>query len=87
MLSNYTQSTHTAEVYRVGSSREIEFADALNGYMTSYVADHRRRLQRPLGALGLRIAERLLAALIIGALRWLGSAMSGGTLPRSGVTQ
>jgi hypothetical protein len=57
MLSDDTQSAPTLVNGGLSFPRDVEFAQALDRYMTSYTAEQRRRLQRPM--LG-RILRRLI---------------------------
>jgi hypothetical protein len=47
MLSHETESAVTKAETPLCSPRQIEFAQALDRYMASYVLAHRRLLQRP----------------------------------------
>jgi hypothetical protein len=86
MFSDDTQSTPTPMITGLSSAREVEFAQTLDRYMTSYIAEQRRRLRRPRPSGLLRRLMLQLAALSTDALERLGSAMSGGgKLPPVGV--
>jgi hypothetical protein len=78
MLFDDTQSAPTPVNGGLSFPRDIEFAQALDRYMTSYIAEQRRRLQRPRQSGLLRRLTQQLAALPSDALERLGSAMSGG---------
>lgn len=74
MLSDETQSAATTVNAGVNLPREVEFAQALDRYMTGYIAEQQRRLQRPrLNGPFLRVRR-----LCVEALERLGGAMSGG---------
>jgi hypothetical protein len=46
MLSDDTEAAPSTGSDSLGARREVEFAEALDRYMASYVAEKRRRLQR-----------------------------------------
>jgi hypothetical protein len=81
MLSSDTRSAPTAG----GLPRQVEFAGALDRYITSYIAEQRRQIRRPIErAPNLRLIDsadagaRRVGAFIVDALESLGSAMSAG---------
>ena len=85
MLSHGTHSFAPAAKGGLCSSRDVEFARALDRYMTSYDAEQQRRRRPRLNGVHPRLMRQL-AASFIEALERLGGAMSsGGRSPAVGV--